>query len=101
MLDFGTFGGNKIDHILVDILNKRNDVKFSSKVLAVITHYNRDIKEVSLCNLPRNLKFILLQKLLDDRKVWLNKYMNNDPIKSYIANCFVCKRRQIEREFTV
>lgn len=96
MLDAGTFGGTNIDHIVVDILNKRNDVRFSNKVLAVITHYNKDVKEVSLCNLPRNLKLILLQKLLEDRKKWLDKYMDDDPMKSYLANCFVSKKRQTE-----
>lgn len=96
MLDKGTFGGNKIDHIVVDMLNKRNDNHFTARVLAIIGHYNKDLKEVYECNLPRHLKIQLFQKLLDDRKNWLNG-LGEDPIKSYLANCFVSKKRFFEK----
>lgn len=100
MIDKNTIGKEKIDYIVIDILNKMNDSVFKSKILSIINGYHTDLKNAMNSDLPRKLKLFLIQSLLNEKKKWIVEYLKDEDIKlkTHLNNCFICKKRNYERQ---
>jgi len=100
MLDDNTYGNSKAATILVEILKKENNPKYTRKVGVYFNEFANMANALFNSNLPNEYKTSLCQIWKDKCIDNINNSMSiNDEIKRFLCNIIVMKWRMMEKLF--